>query len=177
MENDETPRGQRITRICFSLILQGAARATPPERCELATGRTATGDVIHSMWCEITTDFMTVTMMITAASAVGAMAQSSDKLMSFITKDLIEAKKKRVKKGTIPSIPEDMTEAEITKIDDLLVSCMLDAERVERRQKIYRISEITGTIDLFSYIEPLKVKGFSVRNVPLPETKTEAEHK
>lgn len=177
MENEKPPRGQRITRVSFSLVTQsatGSAHGEQPKVCETTVGSTKSGDFIESLWCDIAADFVTITMMVSPAGFGADMAKSVADIVSFatpcpneLTARLVEKLKKD---GHSKPTPEEIEDAEIAEADAILLKMIANVERIERRQKIYKTVDITGAIELTSYTPPSNTKGFSVRNT-LPKKK------
>lgn len=177
MENEKPPRGQRITRIRFSLLTQsatGSAHGEQPKVCETTVGRMESGEFIESLWCDIAADFVTITMMVSPEGFGADMKKSVADIISFATprpNELTARLKEKLKKeGHSKPTPEAIEGAKIAEADAILLNMIANVERIERRQKIYKTVDIAGAIELTSYTPPSDTKGFSVRNT-LPKKK------
>jgi len=154
MEIEKAPPGQRITRLCFHLAtqkLQEGSVSNQIERCEFTLAPMASGGEIGSLWCDITPSFMTVTTMIALPSFQTDSAQMTSTLSAL---EAITSPKVAEKKG----VEKDRSQILSDAIDGLLSQAVANANSIERRQIIYKISEITGAIEMTAYFPPLKVE-------------------
>ena len=77
MDAVEKPAGKRVTRISFTL----AGRDREQEQAERITytiGPIDSGERIESLWCDISSDFLTITMMVTPKGHAVGMSRSVD---------------------------------------------------------------------------------------------------
>ncbi|GEM_PF-6061674 len=79
----ERPAGKRITWLSF--MLAGRDRKQV-ERITYTVGPIDSGERIESMWCDISSDFLTITMMVTPKGHAAGMSRSVDELISVIKK-------------------------------------------------------------------------------------------
>ena len=77
MDAVEKAAGKRVTRISFTL----AGRDREQEQAERITytiGPIDSGERIESLWCDISSDFLTITMMVTPKGHAVGMSRSVD---------------------------------------------------------------------------------------------------
>ena len=164
MDKYEGPRGQRVTRISFTLSTSKARSGSGSERleqCEFVIGRTKTGERIESLWCDVTPEFIIITMMVSPAGHEFDINKNAKNLLAMFTKDQNEI----ARKGRGQHTSEEIEDIRIAEIYAIMVDMISDVERVERRQKIYKVVDVIGPVELTSYIQAVNTKGLSMRKV------------
>lgn len=164
MDKHEGPRGQRVTRISFTLSTSKARSGSGSERleqCEFAIGRTETGECIESLWCDVTPEFIIITMMVSPADHEFDINKTAKDLLAMLTRDRNET----ARKGRGQYASEEIENIRIAEIDAIMIDMISNVERIERRQKIYKVVDVIGPVELNSYIQSVNPKGFSMRKV------------
>lgn len=160
MEAGEKPAGRRVTRVSFTL----AVRDREQGECVTYTiGPIDSGERIESMWCDISSDFLTITMMVTPKGHAAGMSGSVDELISVIKKGQPERPIKSPGSRCNRANRTD-TEGEIAVLDEILRTMLGHAESISERIIIFRIIEITGPIELDVFFPVSDKKKLSVAN-------------
>lgn len=125
------------------------------ERFEFTLAPTGSGEETGSLWCEITPDFMTVTTMIAPR---GFQSDSAQIMSTLSALTATTATNEAAKKGTKRCRKKGRSQVLSDPIAALISRTVASANSIERRQTIYKISEITGAIEMTGYFPPLKVE-------------------
>lgn len=152
-EAAEKPAGKRVRRLSFMLAGRDRKQA---ERVTYTVGPIDSGERIESMWCDISSDFLTITMMVTPKGHAAGMARSVDELISTIKKNQPEQ--------PIKSPDSRRNTEEIVELDEILRTMMAHAESISERMVIFRVIEITGPIELNVYFPESDKKKLSIAN-------------
>ncbi|KWS92067.1 MULTISPECIES: hypothetical protein [Pseudomonas syringae group] len=157
----EQPAGKRVTRLSFMLAGRDRKQA---ERITYTVGPIDSGERIESMWCDISSDFLTITMMVTPKGHAACMARSVDELISTIKKNQPEHPIKSPHSRRNKANRKIDTEEEVAELDEILRTMMAHAESISERMVIFRTIEITGPIELSVYFPDSDKKKLSIAN-------------
>jgi hypothetical protein len=161
MEAVERPARKRVTRLSF--MLAGRDRKQV-ERITYTVGPIDSGERIESMWCDISSDFLTITMMVTPKGHAAGMARSVDELISTIKKNQPEQPIKSPDSRRNKTNRKIDTEEEVAELDEILRTMVAHAESISERMVIFRVIEITGPIEFNVYFPESDKKKLSIAN-------------
>lgn len=142
-----TPAGERITRICFHLAINKNLDGSGDDnlkRCEFTLAPTESGEEIGSLWCDITPDFITITMMV-----AGAAHQAKSLKLDAILSGLLEAQS--LERGAAGVAFEGDFMGLMKRVVD-------GANNIEHRRLVYKVSEVTGPIEITHYFPSVKLE-------------------
>ncbi|WP_124340582.1 hypothetical protein [Pseudomonas chlororaphis] len=154
MESERVPPGKRLKRLSLSLLTPKAHNdpgSNQIERCEFTIGPTASGEEVVSLWCDISSEYVTITMVVNPPGARLDLVNAAAELISW-TKTT--GPNRKTTKGKRISPSEELNAAECAKGDEILSRMWNHVEGMEHRQVIYKVMEITGAIEWTVYIPP-----------------------
>lgn len=155
----EKPVGKRVTRLSFMFAGRDQKQA---ERITYSIGPIDSGERIESMWCDISSDFLTITMMVTPKDHAAGMSRSAHELISIIKRSHPYQPIKSPKGSRRKQNPKADSGEEVAEMEAILRKLAAQVESISERNVIFRICEITGPIDLQIYSPPLDKKSLSV---------------
>lgn len=153
MDNQWSPPGKRITRLSFSIVTQrfddGAGRYHI-ERRQYALGPNALEEDVANLWCEMGERYMTVTMVIAPRGSLTDLSRAGEDILKWA-----ETTGPRRKVGKSKTSSAELEAIERAEGDDILLRMWNNAKSIEHRQVLYKMSEITGPVELSVYLPPI----------------------
>lgn len=154
MENQRTPAGTRITRLSFSLVTQQIDNGTAryhSERYTYALGLNASKEEVLNLWCEIAGDYLKVTMIVSPFGSQPDLIRAGNELVEWVN---TTGPRRKIKKGQREVPISELKAAERADADEILLRMWSHVESMERRQVVYKMSEITGPVEWSAYLPP-----------------------
>ncbi|MBS7557668.1 hypothetical protein KHO49_04760 [Pseudomonas sp. RC4D1] len=103
------------------------------------------------MWCDITSNLMTVTMIVSPFGSNSDFVSAANGLISWVK---TTGPNRKPKKGKRTVSSDELDEVECAQANDILSRMRAHVENMERRQVIYKMAEITGGIEWAVYNAP-----------------------
>ncbi|MBD8473775.1 hypothetical protein IFT98_07895 [Pseudomonas sp. CFBP 8770] len=155
----EKPVGKRVTRLSFMFARRDQKQA---ERITYSIGPIDSGERIESMWCDISSDFLTITMMVTPKDPAAGMSRSAHELTSIIKRSHPDQPIKSPKGSRRKQNPKADSGEEVAEMEAILRKLAAQVESISELNVVFRINDISGSDRPSNLLPPWDKKSLSV---------------